>query len=57
MEGGLQRHSACMAAQGQHKVNKSEIQAQNTLMRKWQVIRKEESLGADAFAAYNAVFC
>jgi hypothetical protein len=53
---GLPRRSARVAAQGRRRVNKPEIQAQNVLMKKWQVTSMNSSPDADAVAAYNEVF-
>jgi hypothetical protein len=47
--------SACVAAQGKYRVSNPEVQAQNALMRKWD-LTSQGNPHAEVLQAYNEVF-
>jgi hypothetical protein len=55
-EDGLPHRSARVAVQGRHRVSNPETQAQNVLMKKWQVTSEARSLDADALRDSNTIF-
>jgi hypothetical protein len=55
-EDNLPRWSACVAAQGRGHVSNLEMQAQNVLMKKWQITLEARSPDADALQDYNTMY-
>jgi hypothetical protein len=42
--------------QGRHRVSNPEVQAQNVLMRKWNITSEKRPPDADAIKAYNDIY-
>jgi hypothetical protein len=53
---GLPHRSARVAAQGRSRVSNPETQAQNVLMKKWDITSVARSLDADALKDYNTIY-
>jgi hypothetical protein len=53
---GLPHRSVRVAAQGRSRVSNPETQAQNVLMKKWDITSVARSLDADALKDYNTIY-